>query len=128
VALRLLEAGLRPRVIGHVLKELTRYTALAPKLKISNEVARTLYLFIWVSPQRNRPLDVSRIKHVEFVEGLGEVEDFLDRIVEGLKAEGLSDVETLVNNDVLLVAVGLMFHKINGRLEVMERESSEAER
>jgi len=126
LALRLLEAGLRPRVVGQVLKEATEYSALAPRLKVEKELAH-LRLAVLFAPRPGKPLDASRIRYVNFVNGFREVEDVIGTIEEGLKAKGLPDVDLLVNYDVLLVAVGLMFQGIRERLETMQKESAKAE-
>jgi DNA-binding transcriptional MerR regulator len=125
LALRLLETGLRPKVIGHVLKELGQEGRLSRMLNVEKEPARALYLGILVSPQAGKPLDVSRIRYVDFVEGFTEVEHTIEKIAEGLSGTGMTKpvVDVLVNFDVLLVAVGLMFHRINEGLAAMETES-----
>jgi DNA-binding transcriptional MerR regulator len=125
LALRLLETGLRPKVIGHVLKELGQEGRLSRKLNVEKDLARALYLGILVSPQVGKPLDVSRIQYVDFVEGFTEVEHAIEKIAEGLSGRGLAKpvVDVLVNFDVLLVAVGLTFNRINERLATMEAES-----
>jgi hypothetical protein len=128
LALRLLEAGLRPQVIGHVLKEVGQYSNVSPKLKIGADAAKILYLAILLSPRTGKPLDVSRIQYVDFVEGFSEVEHIIEQIAQGLKSRGLPNVDVLVHYDVLLVGVGLMFRGINERLAMMKEESSEAER
>lgn len=135
LALRLLETGLRPKVIGHLLKELRQDGKLSRKLKIDKDVARALYLGIFLSSQIGKPLDSSRIQYVDFFEGFLEVEHVLERIEEGLTVAtpGLAklaelprfrNLQRLIDPDVLLVAVGLMFYGINERLAAMEAESA----
>jgi hypothetical protein len=122
LALRLLETGLRPKVIGQVLKELGQEGRLSENLKSETDRARALYLCILVSPQPGKPLDASRIRYVDFVLGFTEIGTTIEKIAEGLSGTGLakSVVDVLVNFDVLLVAVGLMFNRINERLAAME--------
>lgn len=140
LALRLLETGLRSKVIGQVLKVLRREGKLSAKLGIEKERAATLYLGILVSPEVGEPLDASRIQYVGFFDSFTEVEAIIDMIAEGLAEEmpglsnpatlppGFPSIEKLVNYDVLLVAVGLMFRGISERLEAMEKESLEVRR
>jgi hypothetical protein len=125
LSLRLLETGLRPKVIGQVLKELGREGRLSENLKGEWDRARALYLCILVSPQTGKPLDASRIRYVDFFEGFTEIGTTIEKIAQGLIGKGLPKrfVDVLVNFDVLLVAVGLMFYEINERLATVKGES-----
>jgi DNA-binding transcriptional MerR regulator len=135
LALRLLETGLRPNVIGHVLQEVRRDGVLSRYLKITKDQAWALYLGIFVSPQKGKPLDVSRVRHIDFFEGFMEVENRIGQIAAELAKQapglvqppaylpGIPSVDELTNYDVLLVAVGLMFYGINERIQTMESGS-----
>jgi len=114
LALRLLEAGLRPKVIGHVLKELRQDGKLSRKLKIEKDRVPIRYLGICLFPKIGKPLDVSRVIYVDFFDGFMEAEPILGQLTE---PDALGP-----NVDVLFVAVGLVFHRINERLEIMEAE------
>src|SRR5580704_8545121 len=74
LALRLLETGLRPMVIGKVLRQLRKKGTLSEKLASEGKGAEKLFLAILRMPQPGKPLDEKREQLVEWVNEIEKVE------------------------------------------------------
>jgi hypothetical protein len=74
LALRLLETGLRPMVIGKVLRQLRRKGTLGEKLDSEGKGTEKLFLSILRLPQPGKPLDEKREQLVEWVDEIENAE------------------------------------------------------
>jgi DNA-binding transcriptional MerR regulator len=116
VALRLLETGLRPRVIGEVIGKLrSSKERLSPRLTTKKEVPESLYLAISRQPRIGKPLNEERFQFVDLVERISEIEDLLDEIEEHFGKRP--------DCDLLIVSLGRMFKEISKNLRSIERKS-----
>ena len=112
LALRLLETGLRSKVIGRVIRMLREQEMLKDKLTVSEQEAGNLYLAIMREPRTGQPLDQERFQLAYFVEGIVGAEDFLNEVQE--------EFGKRPNCDVILILIGPLFLKIKQRLAQIE--------
>jgi len=114
---RLLETGLRPKVIGDVIAKLRATGRLSLALRIGSPIPETLHLAVGRHASIGRPLNQSRHQRVKL----------LDFEEEGFEA-GLQDFWNEMSEsfgpdvDVILVAVSPIFKEINMNLERMKAE------
>ena len=122
VALRLLETGLRSRVIGQVIRQLRERKKgggkeeekLSTKLKIGEQEAANLHLTIMREPRPGKRLDTDRLEFVGFTEGLVETQQWLDDIGE--------EVGDNIVCDMIFVPIGSLFLELRNRLGKFESE------
>jgi hypothetical protein len=117
LAVRLLETGLRPKVIGDVIRKLRMTGRLSSTLRIGSPSPETLYLAVGRHASIGRPLNQSRHQRVKLLDFEQEgfeagLQEFLNEMSESFGP----DV------DVLLVAVGPIFKEINMNLERKKAE------
>jgi DNA-binding transcriptional MerR regulator len=98
LALRLLETGLRPMVIGKVIRQLRKKGTLSEKLASEGKGAEKLFLAILRMPQPGKPLDEKREQLVEWVNEIEKVERIR---------------EQHVGSDLILVPVGSLFVELS---------------
>lgn len=115
VALRLLETGLRPKVIGEIIEKLRSKERLSSRLTTKKEAPQNLYLAISRQPQIGKPLNEERLQFLSLVERTTEFDDLLDEIEEhfGKRPDW----------DVIFVSLGRMFNGISQKLRSMEKDS-----
>jgi DNA-binding transcriptional MerR regulator len=117
VALRLLETGLRPKVIGEIIGKLrTGKERLSSRLTTKKEVPQSLYLAISRQPRIGKPLKEERFQFVDLVERISEIEDLLDEIEEHFGKRP--------DCDLLIVSLGRNFQEISENLRSIEKKSS----
>jgi hypothetical protein len=114
--LRLLETGLRPKVIGEIIAKLRSSKERLSSRLATKEVSRqSLYLTISRQPQIGEPLNDPRFQLLNFFEQISEVEDALDEIEEHYGKRP--------DCDLLIVSLGRMFQEIGKNLRHMEKKS-----
>jgi DNA-binding transcriptional MerR regulator len=115
LAVRLLETGLRPKVIGDVIAKLRG--KLSSTLKIASVTPKDFYLVVGREAEIGRPLNQSRPQRIKFLEMEDEVfhEQLQDLWTEMSENRG-PDV------DMLFVAVGPFFREVHVNLERMKAE------
>jgi DNA-binding transcriptional MerR regulator len=112
LALRLLETGLRPRVIGEIIRKLRRTIKLSPKL-MAEGFGKSLYLVISRQPRVGRLLNEERFQLLNFVEDIPEVQELFDEIED--------EFQKRPDCDLLFVSLGRMFQEINRNLRRMAK-------
>jgi DNA-binding transcriptional MerR regulator len=94
LAVRLLETGLRSKVVGKVLRQVSERGKLSTRLGEKDTAA--LYLAIFRTPETGKPLDETRKQRVEFITNKVEA-------LKGAKAE----------EDAILVPLASLFARIS---------------
>jgi hypothetical protein len=98
LALRVLETGLRPMVIGKVIRQLRKKGALSEKLDSEGKGTEKLFLVVVRMPQPGKPLDEKREQLVEWVNEIEKVERIR---------------EQHLGSDLILVPVGSLFVELS---------------
>ena len=113
LALRLLETGLRPRVIGKVIGQLRKKGKLSERLESWGEDPEKELLAILRTPQTGKPLDEKREQVVEWVGDAQKAED--------IRRQNPTCDLILVPVGSPFVALSRSVHKeVSRRLEVMQ--------
>ena len=107
LALRLLETGLRSKVIGKVLRQLRQKGKLSSKLEKGEGESGNPYLCIIRTPLTGQLLKKERPQQVAFVTGFGEAK----KLLAGRPAD-----------DLILVPVGSLFLELRERLDRLAEE------
>jgi hypothetical protein len=113
LALRLLETGLRSRVIGRVIRGLRKKGKLSANLEGADSDGGTLNLVITRIPVPGKPLDETRQQVVGFARNTAKMTEVVGEFFRNPNVEF----------DVILVPVGLMFRDLRKRLDRLETES-----
>ena len=117
LALRLLETGLRSRVIGRVIRELRKKGKLCAKLEMAESEVRILNLAIIRIPEPGKPLDETRRQVVGFCQGNPK----LNELVGGLFRD------PNIEFDLILVPVGSTFSKLKQHLDQLQMDLGKAD-
>jgi DNA-binding transcriptional MerR regulator len=116
VALRLLETGLRPKVIGEVIGKLrSSKERLSSRLTSKKEAPQSLYLAISRQPRIGKPLSDARVQLLDLFERISQVDDLLDDIEEHFGERP--------DCDLLIVSLGRMFQVIRENLRSLEKNT-----
>ncbi len=123
VALRLLETGLRSKVIGKVIRQLHKVSKhnkqrkLSAKLKLGNSELLNVNLGIIREPRPGQPLDEKGVQSVYFLD------DLIDAIA--LLDEPEQIVGTRILTDIIFVPLGPSFLELKNRLSKIGSEGEE---
>jgi hypothetical protein len=116
LALRLLETGLRSRVIGRVIRELREKVRLSQKLEIPNDKLLVLYLVIVRVAEIGKPLDERRKQFVNVKESMEGADRVIKKVLENPNADF----------DVIVVPMGVMLFELRERLKKFRAAKREA--
>jgi hypothetical protein len=119
LAIRLLETGLRPKVIGEVIARLRQTGGLRTMLG-RDIIFDVLQLAIARRPQIGRPLNQSRKQHIQFIIDADQGGDELPEFYENARNELGSE-----RYDILFVALGPMFQELKKNLKLMAAKDGE---
>ena len=118
VAVRLLETGLRSKVIGKVIKQLHRVgKKLSAKLKLGDGDLLKLNLTIIREPRTGQPLDETGFQWVGFLEGPEHAVLFI--------SEDEQMPEGRILSDIIFVPLGPWFLELKNRLGKIGSEGEE---
>jgi DNA-binding transcriptional MerR regulator len=117
LALRLLETGLRSRVIGRVIRGLRKKGKLSANLERSDSDRGTLNLVITRIPVPGKPLDETRQQVVGFARNTAKMTEVVGEFFRNPNVEF----------DVILVPVSSMFRGMRQRLDQLESEIKKAD-
>lgn len=101
LALRLLETGLRSKVIGKVIRQLREKGELSTNLRLDQKQLGNLYLIISRKPELGAPLDGKREQRIGF----------------SSKAELRTIAKEIVAEDVIVVPIGTLFGDLKRKLQ-----------
>ena len=116
LALRLLETGLRSRVIGRVIRDLRKKLRLSEKLELPDHKLRGVYLVIVRVAEIGKPLDEGREQFVNVKESMQGA----DRVIKKVLEKPTADF------DVIVVPMGIMLFELRERLRTFRATKREA--
>lgn len=113
LALRMLETGLRSRVIGRAIRQLRKRGKLNTKLEMEDSVLENLKLVIARVPEPGKPLNETRHQVVNFRQGIENLTDLIRKTFRDPNNE----------YDMILVPMGSTFLNLKHRLAQLRAEA-----